>query len=91
MFSLIEAWRASGKTQRDFCLEKDIAYGKFHYWLKRYRGHDSTTATRSGFVTVEVNDHLAAGSGALELIYPDGRRLIFYKHVDPSFLRTLLS
>lgn len=30
MFSLIEVWRASGKTQRDFCQEKDIAYSKFH-------------------------------------------------------------
>jgi hypothetical protein len=55
MFSLISVWRASGKTQRDFCKEKDIAYSKFHYWLKGYKEHDSTT-TRLGFVPVRVND-----------------------------------
>lgn len=90
MFSLIAVWRTSGKTQRDFCKEKDIAYSKFQYWLKRYKEHDPTT-TRPAFVPVRVNDQAIEKTGALELVYPDGRRLIFYQEIDPSFLRRLLS
>lgn len=89
MFSLIGVWRASGKTQRVFCKEKDIAYSKFQYWLKRYKDQDLTT--RPGFVPVRVNEPVAERTGGLELVFPDGRRLIFHREVDPFFLRTLLS
>lgn len=95
MFSLIAVWRESGKTQRDFCKEKDLAYSKFQYWLRRYKEHDPSTSdpstTRSGFVPVKVNDQVIQRTGGLELVYPDGRRLIFHQEVDPSFLRILLS
>ena len=90
MFSLIEVWRRSGKTQGDFCREKDLAYSKFQYWLRRYKGHGSTPA-RQGFVPVRVNDQAVARAATLELVYPDGRRVIFHQEVDPSFLRTLLA
>lgn len=91
MFSLIEVWRSSGMSQRDFCQEKDIAYSKFHYWLKRYKTNSSARDSRPGFVPVRVNGQTVGRTGALELVYPDGRRLIFHQDVDPSFLRTLLT
>lgn len=91
MFSLIEVWRASGKTQQEFCQEKDIAYSKFHYWLKRYKEHNLTGDAKPGFVPVKVKNQTVVRTGALELVYPDGRRLIFHQDVDPSFLRTLLA
>lgn len=90
MFSLIEIWKGSGKTQQEFCKEKDIAYSKFHYWLKKYNAHGSTPDSSSGFVAITVNRTKALGSG-LELVYPDGRRLIFHQDVDPSFVRALLA
>lgn len=90
MFSLIAVWRESGKTQRDFCQEKDIAYSKFQYWLRRYKQHDPST-TRPGFVPVKVDDQGVERTGGLELVYPDGRRLIFHQEVEASFLRMLLS
>jgi hypothetical protein len=91
MFSLIEVWHGSGKSQLEFCKEKDIAYSKFHYWLKRYRSQSSLTETASGFVPVSVKRQAVGRTGSLELVYPDGRRLIFHQDVDPSFLRTLLA
>jgi len=36
MFSLIEVWKTSGKTQLEFCKEKDSADHKFHYWFRKY-------------------------------------------------------
>lgn len=90
MFSLIEIWKRSGRTQQEFCKEKDIAYSKFHYWLKKYNVHGSAPDSSSGFMAITVNRTNARGSG-LELVYPDGRRLIFHQDVDPSFLRALLA
>ena len=90
MFSLIEIWKGSGKKQQEFCKEKDIAYSKFHYWLKKYNAHGSTPDSASGFMAITVNRTNVRGGG-LELVYPDGRRLIFHQDVDPSFLRALLA
>jgi|SRR5690606_11726331 len=91
MFSLIEVWKGSGKTQRDFCKEKEIAYSKFQYWLRKYNEGQSAGNESPGFVTIPVRRQPDQRAGALELVYPDGRRLIFHQDVDPSFLRALLS
>lgn len=91
MFSLIEIWKGSGMTQQEFCKEKDIAYSKFHYWLKKYNAHGPTPDPSSGFTAIAVKNRTSVRDGGLELVYPDGRRLIFHQDVDPSFLRALLA
>lgn len=88
MFSLIEVWKHSGKSQKDFCQEKDLAYHKFHYWFKKYNEQNGDAASHSPFVAVSMQ---GASSGKLEIVYPDGRRLIFHQPVDASFLRALLA
>lgn len=91
MFSLIEVWKGSGKTQRDFCQEKEIAYSKFQYWLRKYNEDQPTCNESPGFVAIPVRKQDQRAAGALELVYPDGRRLVFHQDVDPSFLRALLA
>lgn len=86
MFSLLEIWKVSGKTQKEFCREKDLAYHKFHYWFKKYNDQ-----ARVQLSFVPVNLPAVSGSGKLERVYPDGRRLIFHQPVDASFLRALLA
>ena len=90
MFSLIEIWKSSGKTQLEFCREKEIAYHKFHYWFRKYSRQNSVSAEHSSFARIHVNSQ-PMSSGVVELVYPDGRRLIFNEHVDVGFLRSLLS
>jgi hypothetical protein len=89
MFSLIEIWKASGKTQKDFCQEKDLAYHKFHYWFKKYNSQHPQATEESPFVSVSMRP--ASTPGSLEIVYPDGRRLIIHQQVDAGFLRALLS
>jgi len=91
MFSLIEIWKGSGKSQQEFCRDKDIAYSKFYYWLKKYNAKESTLNTASDFIPVTIKNGLGVRGSGLELVYPDGRRLIFHQDVDPSFLRALLA
>jgi hypothetical protein len=42
-------------------------------------------------MAVTVKKQPVVRSGTLELVYPDGRRLIFHQDVDPSFVRALLA
>ena len=91
MFSIIQVWKESGKTQLEFCKEKDIAYSKFHYWLKKYNAQGVPSKESPAFMAVTVKKQPVVRSGTLELVYPDGRRLIFHQDVDPSFVRALLA
>ena len=93
MFSLIEIWQSSGQSQKAFCQEKNLAYSKFHYWHKKYLEYRSPSSLGEPFVAVTVKKSKALETlpvGALELVFPDGRRLIFNQSVDAGFLKTLL-
>lgn len=91
MFSLIEVWKRSGKTQKEFCREKDIAYHKFHYWFKKYN-EQHLESSQSAFMQVRVNNTSSTSlSGGIEVVYPDGRKLIFHQPVEAAFLRSLLA
>ena len=89
MFSLIEVWKSSGKTQKEFCQEKDLAYHKFHYWFKKYKGQAQQASDGSPFMSISMRP--ALGAGKLEIVYPDGRKVIFHQQVDAGFLRALLA
>lgn len=90
MFSLIEVWKKSGKKQHEFCQEKDIAYSKFQYWMKKYKDQ-SRIVDDTDFVPVVVKDELKKLGGAMELVYPDGKKIIFHEAVEVNYLRALLA
>lgn len=89
MFTMIESWKNSGRSQQDFCKTENLAYCVFHYWYKKYRGLEATT-TSPAFVPVHIKS-VQSGSPVAELIFADGRRVNFYQSVEASFLRALLS
>src|SRR5690606_2023326 len=90
MFSLIEVWKESGKTQREFCQEKDIAYSKFQYWMKKYSEQSSLGKDPGGLVPVVVNNE-PKSSAVMELDFPDGRKLVFHQAGEGRYLQALLS
>ena len=87
MFSLIEVSKKSGKRQQEFCREKDIAYSKFQYWMKKYRDQ-SGMVEGNAFVPVFVKDQEKLEC-VMELLFPDGKKLIFHQEVEASYLRAL--
>jgi len=89
MFSLIEVWKTSGKTQKEFCQENDLAYHRFHYWFKKYNNQHRQASDEAPFMSISMRP--ASGTGKLEIVYPDGRRLIFHQPVEAGFLRALLT
>ena len=91
MFSLIEVWKSSDKSQIEFCREKDIAYHKFHYWFRKYTRQNLASTPQSSFTRIKVSTQQVVSSGSIELVYPDGRKLIFNQQVEADFLRRLLA
>ena len=85
MFSLIEVWKQSGMTRKDFCAEKDIALPKFQYWIKKY----VVRHERPGdFVPVKLTGSgTASPASKMEVLWPDGKRVIFHAPVEASFLK----
>ncbi len=90
MFSMIESWKSSGQSQQEFCKAQGLVYSVFHYWYKKYRQENDPTPVSSAFVPLQVQT-VRLGSPAVEIIFPDGKRLNFYQTVEVSFLRALLS
>jgi hypothetical protein len=92
MFSLIEIWKQSNHSQQEFCREKELDYHQFQYWLRRYKRVNESRSEVSppGFTQVRIKERVV-NSAAVELVFPDGRKLVFHQPVDAAFLRSLLN
>ena len=38
MYSIVESWKESGLSKKQFCNREGIATGTFYYWLDQYLG-----------------------------------------------------
>ncbi|HLF66622.1 MAG TPA: hypothetical protein VI522_03315, partial [Gammaproteobacteria bacterium] len=75
-----------------FCQQHEVHYGVFHYWYKRFRDvHKAAEPMGSSFIPLHINRTTALpGAPHYELIYPDGRRLLFHQPVDAGFLKAVI-
>jgi hypothetical protein len=92
MFDLIGQWKTSELSQKAFCLQHQVPYGLFHYWYKRYREvHNAAGPMGSSFIPLQIDPvTVLTGGSHYELIYPDGRRLLFHQPVDAGFLKAVI-
>jgi hypothetical protein len=59
MFALVEKWKATGKSQKQFSVDHGIKYSTFLYWTKKYR-QSTANNPNNGFLPLEVlssNEH----------------------------------
>ena len=87
MFKGISRWKKSGLTQKAWCAKNHVVYATFHYWYKRYRDKSNALQNHS-FVELKVQPCAMAG---IELILPDGRRLLFHQSVSSDYLKAIIS
>jgi transposase-like protein len=88
--AMIEDWSRSGLSQKQYCLQHNIAYHTFYYWYKRYRtASGDSTEGKSLFVPLQAATF--ASVAPTELLLPDGRRLLFHQPVSADFLKTLIA
>jgi len=89
MFSMIKNWKETGQNQKAYCEANSISYHQFHYWYKRYKlSHSPANDTKPSFVQVQLP--VIEDKSCAEIIYPDGKRILFHQAVKVSFLKALL-
>jgi hypothetical protein len=92
MLAMIASWKQSGLSQKAYCEQNNIRYYVFHYWYKRYK--DKQRPQKDiGFVPLNVkpSSSLDACSAGIELLLPDGKRILFHQAVSSDYLKALIS
>lgn len=84
--AMIATWQQSGQSQKQFCLQNNIAYHVFHYWYKVYR--KQAPALSGSFVAVKIATELQSN---VELHLTDGRYIVFRQPVSADFLKALIA
>ena len=65
MFALVEQWRDSGQSRKDFCQLHGIKVSTLSYWIRK--SEDRSTGT--GFRQILPSQ---VPSGRVDIIYPNG-------------------
>ncbi len=89
---LIEAWRASGLSQRAFAATHGVQPQRLSYWRLRLEGHPQEAeaippVAASAFVQVAAPSARADG---MTIEWPDGVRLHVGAGIDAGVLRTVV-
>jgi hypothetical protein len=88
--AMIDAWQQSGLSQKQYCLQNNIAYHIFHYWYKRYRDKQAGNGgDPAGFIPLIVNG--ASSTGYVELQFPDGKKILFHGPVSVDYLKAMIA
>jgi hypothetical protein len=92
MFEMILTWQQSGLSQKSFCEQNAIRYHVFHYWYKCFRDLQSNTKPE-GFIPIKIQRSIIANtfSAHAELVFPDGKRVLFHQPVSSDYLKHLIS
>ncbi len=92
MFAMITCWQQSGLSQKAYCQEHNIRYHVFHYWYKCFRQLQSP-AKDEGFIPLKIQpvNPTNTASAVVELLLPDGIRLLFHQAVTSDYLKALIS
>lgn len=86
-FAMIEQWQQCNLSAKAYCLQNNIACSVFQYWLKKYRHSKSAEQRSPSFIELNVSNHSAS---TVEVVWPDGKRILFHHGVDASYLKSLI-
>jgi hypothetical protein len=90
MFLMIDGWKGSGLSQKAYCLKHSVPYYVFHYWYKVYRDEKGEpNNNKPAFVPLRVAS-VPSARPLMELVLPDGKRLLFNQQPTVDFLKALL-
>ena len=84
MFALMASWESSGLTRQEFCKDHDIKLSNFSYWRTRYLRSQSSKKSEH-FVKIKP-----AVATSIELIYPNGVKIVLPANSDSATLSTLI-
>jgi hypothetical protein len=91
MYALIRKWESSGLSQEKFFRQHGISKSTFGYWRKKYLKEQQSSKNPDSFIPVKIaNAHNTHNNHVLELVYPNGIRLVCSSSMDLSRLKPLI-
>lgn len=94
MFSLIRKWESSGLTQTRFMEEYRIPKSTFFYWRKKYLGEQAVSDCSSGMIPVHIvpdTQEADQTPGNIEIVYPNGIRVVCPGSIEATRIKELIS
>src|SRR5690606_36547850 len=91
---LLEEWRASGQTAREFAKARGLGADNLYRWSWEQRRSPTGSSEHSGFMEVRLAHADPEGarvvSGGVEVVLGNGRTIRILGEVDPQRLRALV-
>jgi hypothetical protein len=87
---LAAGFEASGLTRREFCERNDVSLNALARYVKRYRQQKAQRDGGQQWVTVEIAEHGASGSG-LWVMLGGGRRIGVGRGFDTATLQQVVT
>lgn len=88
MYALIRKWEESELPQKEFIHQHGIARGTFGYWRTKYL--KETGSGKDSFIPVKVDHAVNHNTETLEVVYPNGVRLLYPAAMDLALLKPLI-
>ena len=86
-------------VKKAYCQQKGLTASTFFYWIKKLelQKQSCPTPPAAGFTELTLPAHIQipadevhAGEVVIEIAYPSGTKLKFYRQMEASFIKTLL-
>lgn len=90
MYALIREWERSGLSQEKFFKQHRVPRSTFAYWRKKYLREAGQGKGQDSFIPVKVDDADENTPELLQVIYPNGVRLVCSPGMDLSRLKPLI-
>ena len=90
MFALIRQWEKSGLTQENFFNQHGIPKSTFVYWRTRYLKETGHSKGKNNFIPVKLDNAPEKGHQVIELVYPNGVRMVCSADTDLSLIKSLI-
>ena len=87
MLTHIEQWKQSDLSQKLYCEQHNLTYHSFHYWYKVYKNNQPANSA-TPFVQLQVQPQ--SMQPHVEILLPNGRRIIFHQPVSSDYLKCLI-
>jgi transposase-like protein len=89
--TLVRRWKASGKSQSEYCRGVGIKPQRLHYWRQRLAEDDQASPEpEQHFVAVRVREAVVVRE-AIEIVLTNGRVVRVRGAVDGELLRQVLA
>ena len=94
MFALVKEYKKSGQKQKEFCLNKGLAFSTFQRWLYLYRAANSDTEflvqqSTKDFIPITSPSQQQETDAVCLIDYPNGVR-VHLSNVDEKVLSCLI-